>query len=566
MTVIKKIKQQLHQALSEHEQHINFNVTASKIKEFDFQTNLAFMLSKIRKKKPLDCAHEIQEAVKSADFNIEISGPGFINIALSDKALIDIFRGLPQISLPRDKTHSKVIVDYSSPNVAKDFHVGHLRSTIIGDSLANTLDWLGFDVLRLNHIGDWGTAFGMLIAHIKNHYQLRVDNDDFELSDLMIWYKESKARFDEDRQFYDQSKEEVVKLQSGDEVNLDIWKKICQQSEKAYQEIYNRLSIKDLKVRGESFYNPFLHQVIKDCESKDILSHDDGAKCLFLEGFFNRENQPLPLIVQKSDGGFNYATTDLAALKHRFKEEKAHKVFYVTDSGQRNHFEMIFAAGQKLGYIDNLDCVKHVPFGLVLDKNKKKFKTRSGETIKLKDLLDQGCEKAHAIASEKQLKDVDLFSKVVGIGAIKYADLSNNKLSDYVFDFDKMLSFDGNTVVYILYAYVRIHSLKTKQGFDNTLCLTDITLSDTPFNEHEKKLLIALNLFPGVIQKVCDDLSPNHLTDYLYSLANDFHGFFQHCPIKDHPEGKKRLCIANEVASVLKIGLEILGCDVIYEM
>lgn len=569
MSVLDSLLACFQKTLGEHESSESIKISPSKLESFDFQTNLPFLLSKSRKKKPLEIATDLVASLSDHDlFHFEVSGPGFINIALKPAMLVSLYNHLPSYASCRDQKAEKVIVDYSSPNIAKEFHVGHLRSTVIGDALANAATWLGYKVLRLNHIGDWGTAFGMLIAYIKQHHLSQVLEENFDLSDLMVWYRASKKVFDEDPQFYESAKNEVVKLQKGDELNKKIWSHICTQSEIAYQEIYDRLGIVGLEKRGESFYNSMLPEVVADSEEKNLLTLDNGAKCIFLEGFFNRENQPLPLIIQKSDLGFNYATTDLAALKHRFLQEKADKVFYVTDSGQREHFEMVFQAGHQLGYLEDVKKAVHVPFGLVLDSQKKKFKTRSGETIKLTALLDKGYQKALDIAQEKSLSQPEHFAQIVGMGAIKYADLSNNKISDYVFDFEKMLSFEGNTVIYILYAYVRILSLKKKVSAD--FCIQEKSVGSLhageSFNEQEKDLLVHLSSFPETVSQVFKTQSPHLLTDFLYHLAQKFHVFFQHCQIKDDPQIEKRLTLAHYSAVMIKMGLDLLGCDVVDEM
>lgn len=568
MSISSSLENILKEQLSPGEQDLPCKVTVSKHSDADFQSNVAFIAAKHRRQKPLDCATHIIDNIAHEDYEFSCSPPGFINITVKASKYKKILQNLETFIKNKPPTEKKIIVDYSSPNVAKEFHVGHLRSTVIGDCLANALQWLGHDVLRLNHIGDWGTAFGMLIAFIKDKgLEVKLFHDQATLSDLMQWYRESKQLFDNDQQFYHQSKKQVVALQQGCPNNIKLWQRICDLSAQSYNQIYARLSISDLQERGESFYNDYLQKIVDDCQNSGIAVVDNGAVCVFLEGFVNRENHPLPLIVQKSDGGFNYATTDLAALYHRFNCEKVDQVFYVTDSGQRQHFEMVFQAGYKLGYIPTLSAVHHVPFGLVLDKNKKKFKTRSGDTIKLTDLLDEGYHRALGIAQERGLTKAELFAKTVGIGAIKYADLSHQKISDYVFDFDKMLSFEGNTIVYILYAFVRVQSLKRKfawQSLENI----DISLisNDGDFTSYEQALLLQLDNFELTIVKVAHESSPNILTDYLYNLANDFHSFFQHCPIKDSQYFQKRLYLAHHVGLVLEKGLDILGCGVIDEM
>ena len=398
--------------------------------------------------------------------NIEIAGPGFINITLSDNYLIKFIDKIiesnqPQFNIPKPK---KIIVDYSSPNVAKEMHVGHLRSTIIGDVIGNFYDLLENDVIRINHIGDWGTQFGMLIAFIK-HNQINLDESELNITDLHKWYKESKQLFDSDLNFNKRAHQDVVCLQKGSKEHLNIWKNICKISELSYQEVYKRLNIStNLEICGESFYNKYLEDLVEDLDNKHLLKDDNGAKLLFVD----KKNPPL--IVKKSDGGFGYDATDLAALKYRIKELKADKIIYVTDSGQNLHFELLFKAAKLAGWIDGQD-LNHVSFGVVLGEDGKRIKSRSGESIKLIDLLDEA-KNIYIENNQKRKEDntcrinsenLENISKIIGWNAVKYADLKHNRNNDYQFDYQKMLDTKGDTLVYQLYSWVRLKNLTRRK-------------------------------------------------------------------------------------------------------
>lgn len=433
-------------------------VPASNPKFGDYQCNVAMSLTKALKNNPRAIASAIIEQLDVNDIcePPEIAGPGFINLRLKPEyletelntVLTDTRLGIPEVDDPQ-----KVIVDFSSPNIAKEMHVGHLRSTIIGDSIARVLEFLNHDVLRLNHVGDWGTQFGMLITYLREVYPEALTRADaLDLGDLVAFYRKAKVRFDEDEDFKEASRKEVVKLQAGAEDSRRAWQILCEQSRREFRAIYDRLDI-DLEERGESFYNPLLPKVVEDLEETGLLEENQGAKCVFLEGFQNKEGEALPLIVQKSDGGYNYATTDLAALRYRINKDEADRIIYVTDAGQANHFSQVFQVAKRAGWIPDDVEVVHVPFGLVLGEDGKKLKTRSGETVRLRDLLDEAINRARKDL-EMRLKEegrteseafIDNVARVVGISAVKYADLSQNRTSNYVFSFDKMLSLQGNT-------------------------------------------------------------------------------------------------------------------------
>lgn len=531
-----------------------------------YQCNSALRLSKILKKNPRAIAQELIDHFQSEMLEkVEIAGPGFINITLSKTFLSkELQKQLqdPLLGAPGLKKKKRIIVEFSSPNIAKELHVGHIRSTIIGDCLARLFEFLGHDVLRLNHLGDWGTQFGMLITFMKDHCpDVLSGKEATSLNSLMNWYKQAKKTFDEDPQFKKRAQAQVVSLQGGDKEALHAWKVICDISRKGFQEIYDLLDVHIVE-RGESFYNPFLKETVDELDRLGLVKVSDGAKCIYLEGFKNRDGEPLPLIIQKSDGGYNYATTDLAALHHRLFKEKAERIILVVDVGQSLHFQMVFAAAQKAGWIDSQSVeLNHVGFGLVLGEDGKKFKTRSGETEKLIDLLDQAVIRAKEVLIEKETdvqgKELDDLAKTLGIGAVKYADLSSLRTKDYTFSYDKMLRFEGNTAVFLLYAYVRINGIKRKAKVDMQKVLAEGTIQ----LEHPSEITLGLHLrrFAEVLEVMARDLLPNRLTDYLYELAEKFNAFFRDCRVVGSAEEKSRLLLSELTAKVLKQGFEILG-------
>lgn len=518
--------------------------------------------------------------------DINIAGPGFINFTLNAEFIAQLNTQQlhdARLGVSKPTKPLKVIIDYSSPNVAKEMHVGHLRTTIIGDCLARLMRFLGHEVLCLNHIGDWGTQFGMLIAYIKQlHPEMSgATLPDVDLSDLVAWYRAAKARFDEDPAFKKQSQLEVINLQGGDLLARAIWEHICEISRINYQKIYDLLDIQLIE-RGESFYHPFLQPLIEDLEGKGLLTISDGAKCVYLEGFTNREGESLPLILQKSDGGFNYATTDLAALQHRIQDEKGNWLIYVIDAGQTLHLEMIFAAAEKAGFYDPKKVrLDHVAFGLVLKPDGKKFKTRSGDTERLIDLLHGAIDKAKEKLLEREkdtessssssgssansassitaAQDLNAAAQILGINAVKYADLSCHRLSDYVFSYEKMLKFEGNTAAFLLYAYVRINSIQRKIKDTEVL---DLLKNKVPINLEdpaEINLGVLIAQFPEIIDTFSKSLFPHLLTDYLFRLAEKFHIFFHQCRVEGSNQQNSRLLLCEATAKVLFQGMQILG-------
>jgi len=553
----------------------SIEITQSTSDKFgDYQFNSAMKLSKLVQAPPRQIAETILKHLQKEPVisKVEIAGPGFINITIDPSYLSNRMNELlhdPLLGAKKLEAPSRVIIDFSAPNTAKEMHVGHLRSTIIGDCLARVFEFSGYDVLRLNHIGDWGTAFGMLIAYMKKHVpQVLTGSQATTLQELVQWYRASKHDFDHDPEFKKNSQLEVVSLQSGDPESLKAWNIICDISRKAYQEIYDLLDIKLIE-RGESFYNPMLADTVAELESKGLVQVSDGAKCIFLDGFVNREGEPLPLMVQKSDGAYNYDTTDMAAIKHRIQTEHGNRLIYVTDAGQGKHFEMIFKAAEKAGYLDpSKTKVDHVPFGLVLGPDGKKFKTRSGETERLIDLIYAAVNESEKIiekrSPEMDSKERKELAHALGIGAIKYADLSCNRTGDYSFSYERMLRFEGNTAAFLMYSYVRVEGIKRKMQADiATLLKTDKVQIG---NETEKTLAMHLAQFGETIQAVERELLPNRLTDYLYGLAEKFNAFYRDCPVEGSVEKNSRLLLCEAVALVMKQGLSMLGVKTVEKM
>ncbi len=554
-------------------------VPASNPKFGDYQSNVALALSKRLKQPPRAIAESLLQYLDVVDIcqSPSIAGPGFINLSLKPAYLEERLREIhtdPRLGVAVASAPRRVIVDFSSPNIAKEMHVGHLRSTIIGDSIARILEFRGQNVLRLNHVGDWGTQFGMLITYLREAYPSALTTADaLDLGDLVTLYRQAKQRFDADEEFREASRLEVVKLQSGAADSRRAWQLLCDQSRREFQIIYDLLDIQ-LTERGESFYNPFLPEVLDYLDKSGLLVEDSGAKCVFLEGFTNKDGEPLPLIVQKSDGGYNYATTDLAALRYRTEEDQAQRILYVTDSGQANHFTQVFQVARRTDILPENVEVVHVPFGLVLGEDGKKLKTRSGETVRLRDLLDEAIARSGADL-ESRLKqegreETEEFkehvAKVVGMSAVKYADLSQNRTSNYIFSFDKMLALQGNTAPYMLYAYVRIQGISRKGEIDFEQLGTDakILLQEDAELVLGKKLL-QLNEVLGQVEK---ELMPNRLCQYLFELSQKFNQFYDQCPVlkAEEPKRTSRLLLCDLTARTLKLGLSLLGIQVLERM
>ena len=537
------------------------SVTEATKPEFgDYQFNGAMALAKSLKKNPREIAQTVVEHLDLGGIiaKAEIAGPGFVNLWLNPKqvaASCDNALNDPRIGVAQKADPIKVVVDYSGPNMAKQMHVGHLRSTIIGDTLANLLTFLGDEVIRQNHIGDWGTQFGMLIAYLEE-----VGEDgNASLKDLEQFYKDAKARFDADASFADKAREYVVKIQSGDAHCLTLWKKFIDISLGHCEEVYEKLGVNLTRedVRAESFYNDTLAKVITDLDKAGMLQESDGAQCVFLEG------DEIPVIVQKSDGGYLYATTDLAALYYRANVLGAKRISYVVDARQSGHFKQVFRVAKEAGFVPEDVKLEHVAFGTMMDKSGKPFKTRDGGTVKLIDLLDEAVVRAKEAITAKDdytPEALEKLARIVGIGAVKYADLAINRESNYIFDWDKMLSFEGNTSLYMQYAYARIQSIFRKYGkeISGTIVITD---------ELEHRLAVMLLRFEDTLDKAAEDAAPNQITSYLYDLVTLFMRFYERNPILkegvDEQTRISRLLLADLTAKTIKQGLAILGIEVV---
>ncbi len=557
-----QIRKVLEEKILEAFEHIAVDVDrvqvlpASKPEFGDYQYNGAMALAKRLKRNPKEIAQSLVESIQKGDMieSLEVAGPGFINIKLSKywlstrvtQALEDTRLG---VSIKNDPI--KVVIDYSSPNMAKQMHVGHLRSTIIGDTLANLLQFMGESVIRQNHIGDWGTQFGMLIAYLEE----LGEGTEGTLKDLEQFYKDAKKRFDEDEFFANRAREYVVKLQSGDVYCLNLWKNFIDKSLSHCEEIYQRLGVNLTRedVRAESDYNDELANIVKELQEKGLLVESRGAKCVFVE------NSDTPLIVQKSDGGYLYATTDLAAIKFRVQKLGAKRILYVVDSRQSEHFKLVFKVARAAGYAPKDIKLEHVKFGMMLDKSGRPFKTRDGGTVKLIDLLQEAVNRAKEAIRQKDeysKEEILKIAEIVGIGAVKYADLSINRESDYVFDWDKMLSLDGNTSLYQQYAYARIQSIIRRYGKEPT---GTVAIED----ELERKLVLKLLELEDTLILASNESAPHYLTNYLYSLTTLFMKFYENNPIlkDDIPKELKesRLMIAKATAETIKLVLGIMG-------
>ena len=543
----------------------------------DFQANVAMSLAKKLGKKPRDIASEIVARLEDETLfkKVEIAGPGFINLHLTsgfvNQCLVDMANDamLGIICVDRPET---VVVDYSAPNVAKEMHVGHLRSTLIGDSIVRILSILGHKVIRQNHLGDWGTQFGMLIENmIESGWDPK--DEAHSISDLNQLYQESKRKFDGDNDFAQRARQRVVALQGGDELSTQYWQLLIDDSKQHFNRIYERLGVllEDSDICAESFYNPALPEIIEGLQDAGVLEQSEGAKVVFPEGFKDRDDKPLPMIVQKKDGGYLYATTDIAAARYRIQELQANRIIYVIDARQSLHLSMLFATLAKAGWLDGDIKLEHVSFGTVLGADRKPFKTREGGTVRLADLLDESVRRTASVIDEKN-PDISAEQKqeittIVGIGALKYADLSNERIKDYIFDWDRMLALDGNTAPYLQNAYVRIRSIFRKGKIETEALDTQALRIQEPF---EHALALKLFRFSHTVDSAAEKLEPSRLCTYLYELASTFHAFYENCPVlkDDVPElvRDSRLVLCDMTARVLQQGLELLGIETVEQM
>ncbi len=533
----------------------------------DYQANGVMGAAKRSGTKPRELADAVLKAAALDDVaaGVEVAGPGFLNITLADDFLSAQL--LPEDRMSAVEHPQTVVVDYSSPNLAKAMHVGHLRSTIIGDAVARVLEALGHTVIRQNHVGDWGTQFGMLLTHMTE-----TGADSNTLSDLEDFYREAKARFDADPDFAERSRQTVVRLQSGDPDTRAHWSRFIDISLSHCQAIYDRLGVKltAADVAAESAYNDALPEVIEALRASGLLEESDGALCVFLDEFTGKDDQPLPVIVRKSDGGYLYATTDLAAIVHRSRALHADRAMYFTDARQALHFRQVFAVARTAGLAAPEMRLDHLPFGNMLGKDGTPFKTREGGVVRLEELLDEAEVRAYALVGEKSpdLPETERrqIARAVGIGAIKFADLSKNRTSDYVFDWDQMLSFEGNTAPYLQYAYSRIRSVFRRGDVQPDALDTPARVEmSTP---EERGLAVMLVRFQEVLEQVATEACPHFLCAYLYELASAFTRFYEACPIltADEPLRASRLFLADRTATTLEQGLGLLGIETMERM
>lgn len=578
---IYQINMKLHQLVAaEVEQAFSANgltdqpiiLQPAKNRDFgDYQINGVMGAAKKTRQNPRELAQKVANALQQNSLiaMAEVAGPGFINLKLRPEKLAQYIKDSLQdehLGIARNSKPQTIVIDYSSPNLAKEMHVGHLRSSIIGDSLNRVLTFLGHKVIAQNHVGDWGTQFGMLVAYLIEQQQN--GRADLELADLEQFYRNAKVRFDEDKNFADTARDYVVKLQSGDASVLALWQQFVQTSLQHAQAVYKKLGLKLLPadVTGESFYNDQLQSTVNELLAKGIAVNSDGTKVVFLDEFKNQDNESAAFIIQKKDGGFLYASTDLACLRYRINTLHGNRLLYVVDARQSLHFDELFTVARKAGWLPDTVHAEHVPFGTMMGKDGKPFKTRSGDTVKLMDLLNEAVTRASALVASKNPElsadEIAHIGEVVGIGAVKYADLSKNRTSDYIFDWDSMLSFEGNTAPYLQYAYTRVQSVFRKAGtWDNNAA---ITLNEAM----EQQLAVELLKFEDVLDSVANTSYPHYLAAYLYQIATLFSRFYEACPIlkADEATRNSRLQLTSLTGKTLQRGLALLGIDTLETM
>jgi arginyl-tRNA synthetase len=532
----------------------------------DFQADGALPLARRLGRPAREIAAEVLQHADLAGLveSTEIAGPGFINLCLADPALANMLTtvnaddrlGVSTVDMPE-----KVVVDYSAPNVAKEMHVGHLRSTVIGDAVVRLLTWLGHDVRRANHVGDWGTPFGMLIEHLLDLGEAEAAHE-LSMGDLNDFYRAARAKFDADSAFAERSRLRVVALQSGDETTLRLWRLLVDESEKYFLAVYDRLGVTLTRddFYGESFYNDMLGSVVAELDRLGLLRESDDAQCVFPQGFTGRDGVPHPIIVRKRDGGYGYGATDLAAIRYRTQDLKATRLLYVVGTPQHQHLEMVHQTAREAGWLVEPARATHVGFGQVLGTDGKKLASRAGDTIKLADLLDEALARASALVAEKN-PDLDpetraAVAHAVGIGAIKYVDLSSDRGKDYVFSWDKMLSFTGDTGAYLQYTYTRIRSIFRKGNVTPDRGAA-IRLGDPT----ERALALELLAFPAVIDEVAESLQFHKLTGHLQAVAGAYTDFYEHCPVLKAPDDIRasRLALCELTGRTIAQGLHLLG-------
>ncbi|EBT3702143.1 arginine--tRNA ligase [Salmonella enterica] len=547
---------------------------SAKVQFGDYQANGMMAVAKKLGMAPRQLAEQVLTHLDLSGIasKVEIAGPGFINIFLEPAFLAEQV----QQALASDRlgvsqpTRQTIVVDYSAPNVAKEMHVGHLRSTIIGDAAVRTLEFLGHHVIRANHIGDWGTQFGMLIAWLEKQQQENAG--DMALADLEGFYRDAKKHYDEDEAFAERARNYVVKLQSGDTYFREMWRKLVDITMTQNQITYDRLNVTLTRddVMGESLYNPMLPGIVADLKAKGLAVESEGATVVFLDEFKNKEGDPMGVIIQKKDGGYLYTTTDIACAKYRYETLHADRVLYYIDSRQHQHLMQAWTIVRKAGYVPDSVPLEHHMFGMMLGKDGKPFKTRAGGTVKLADLLDEALERARRLVAEKNpdmpADELEKLANAVGIGAVKYADLSKNRTTDYIFDWDNMLAFEGNTAPYMQYAYTRVLSVFRKANIDEqALASAPVIISE----DREAQLAARLLQFEETLTVVAREGTPHVMCAYLYDVAGLFSGFYEHCPIlsaENDAVRNSRLKLAQLTAKTLKLGLDTLGIETVERM
>ncbi|EAO8402892.1 arginine--tRNA ligase [Salmonella enterica] len=547
---------------------------SAKVQFGDYQANGMMAVAKKLGMAPRQLAEQVLTHLDLSGIasKVEIAGPGFINIFLEPAFLAEQV----QQALASDRlgvsqpTRQTIVVDYSAPNVAKEMHVGHLRSTIIGDAAVRTLEFLGHHVIRANHVGDWGTQFGMLIAWLEKQQQENAG--DMALADLEGFYRDAKKHYDEDEAFAERARNYVVKLQSGDTYFREMWRKLVDITMTQNQITYDRLNVTLTRddVMGESLYNPMLPGIVADLKAKGLAVESEGATVVFLDEFKNKEGDPMGVIIQKKDGGYLYTTTDIACAKYRYETLHADRVLYYIDSRQHQHLMQAWTIVRKAGYVPDSVPLEHHMFGMMLGKDGKPFKTRAGGTVKLADLLDEALERACRLVAEKNpdmpADELEKLANAVGIGAVKYADLSKNRTTDYIFDWDNMLAFEGNTAPYMQYAYTRVLSVFRKADIDEqALASAPVIISE----DREAQLAARLLQFEETLTVVAREGTPHVMCAYLYDVAGLFSGFYEHCPIlsaENDAVRNSRLKLAQLTAKTLKLGLDTLGIETVERM
>ena len=543
---------------------------ATRVEYGDYQVNGIMAAAKLQKCNPRELANKVIGAVDCGGIvsKIEVAGPGFINLYLNDEYIANYLMEYGRNHVCCGVQSDTIVIDYSSPNLAKEMHVGHLRSTIIGDALVRMFEYLGNKVIRRNHVGDWGTQFGMLTACLIENNQ---DANLLELGDLESFYRKAKVRFDEDEIFANKAREYVVKLQGGDTDVLALWRKFVDVSMGHCERLYDRLGVKLVRADavGESSYNEELAPMVERLTKQNILVESNGAKCVFFSEDEINTKEETPFIVQKSDGGYLYATTDLAAIDNRVNELNATRLVYVIDARQSLHMKQLFATSKKANIVKNSTKLEHVSFGTMMGDDGKPFKTRSGDIVKLVDLLDEAVIRAYAVVNERESEWSEdarrELAETMAISAIKYADLAKNRVSDYVFSFDKILAFDGNTAPYLLYAYTRIQSILKKYSGDEQFSQAKITI----ISKEEHELAVAISKFSEHLVLSSNECYPHYLCLYLYNLAGIFMRFYEICPILNAPQQDimlSRLRLADLAAFTLKTGLDVLGIKTVDKM